>query len=111
MDTQTVTNFLAMHASAFPPQSYQLLKDRLLSMDDEQFAYAMGKGVKSPVIAFVLSFFVGSLGVDRFYIGDILLGLLKLLTLGGLGIWWLIDLFVIMGATRRKNFMNIMQVP
>ena len=41
----------------------------------------------------------GYLGIDRFLIGDTGLGIAKLLTCGGLGVWTIIDWFLIMGAT------------
>ncbi len=50
---------------------------------------------KGYVITWVLSYFLGGLGVDRFYLGRIPTGVVKLLTGGGLGVWSLIDLFLI----------------
>lgn len=48
----------------------------------------------------IVSILVGYLGIDRFIMGHVGLGLLKLFTVGGCGIWWLIDVILI--ATKHK---------
>jgi hypothetical protein len=54
---------------------------------------------KDFLVALLLSIFVGTFGVDRFYLGYTLLGILKLITAGGCGVWWLIDVILIATKT------------
>jgi TM2 domain-containing membrane protein YozV len=58
----------------------------------------------------IISIVIGSLGIDRFMIGDTTLGIIKLITCGGLGIWTIVDWFLIMGATKEKNTENLARV-
>ncbi|OJU40151.1 MAG: hypothetical protein BGN97_13955 [Microbacterium sp. 69-10] len=55
------------------------------------------------LVTWLLSLLVGVFGVDRFYLGKIGTGLLKLFTLGGLGVWWLVDLIVILAGGMRDK--------
>ncbi|HEY4695970.1 MAG TPA: TM2 domain-containing protein [Candidatus Hydromicrobium sp.] len=55
-------------------------------------------------LTLVMSIVFGQLGVDRFMMGHIGLGILKLITFGGFGVWWIIDVILI--ATRYK-FNNV----
>lgn len=61
-------------------------------------------GTKSFLVTWLLSLLLGIFGVDRFYLGKVGTGIIKLLTFGGLGVWYLIDLIMVLaGAMRDKN--------
>ena len=76
------------------------LKRELSSEEKTQFDLQYAQNGKNPTIALIIGLFFEMVGIDRFYIGDIGLGILKLITFGGLFIWGIIDLFLIMGAAR-----------
>ena len=79
------------------------LKKDLSNDERMQFDMQMASQRKNPTTALILSLFLGWLGIDRFYVGHTVFGFLKLLTLGGLLIWAILDLLLIMGVTRRQN--------
>jgi len=54
----------------------------------------MSKEWRDSLATMLLSWILGELGMDRFYRGQIGLGVLKLLTAGGAGIWWLVDAII-----------------
>lgn len=59
---------------------------------------------KDQLVAFLLCLFVGSLGIHRFYLGYYRIGILQLITLGGFGIWTIIDLILLFtGDLQPKN--------
>jgi len=59
---------------------------------------------KSWLATLLLSIFLGELGIDRFYLGKVGTGILKLITFGGFGIWWLVDIILtIAGAATDKE--------
>lgn len=61
------------------------------------------EGQRHFLAAFFLSFMWGTFGVDRFYLGKIGTGALKLLSFGGFGVWTIIDLALIMSGTMRDK--------
>jgi TM2 domain-containing membrane protein YozV len=70
--------------------------------------YQAPKSDKDFAATVLLCFFVGVFGIHRFYVGKTMTGIIQLLTLGGLGIWALVDLImIIMGNFKDKNGLPI----
>ena len=67
------------------------------------FLTAFQASEKNPVVLYGFNIWLGFLGIDRFLVGDILAGVLKLITFGGFGIWVIVDYFLIGSRARQKN--------
>jgi uncharacterized membrane protein YccF (DUF307 family) len=64
-------------------------------------------GSKSQITALLLCFFLGGIGIHRFYLGYTLIGVLQIITLGGLGIWTLIDFIrILLGKLKPADGSN-----
>lgn len=85
-----------------------LVREKLLAMPDEKYVMVSSVDYKDPTTLLIVSLFLGTLGVDRFMIGNVGLGVLKLLTGGCCGILTIIDWFTIMNKTKEVNFTKLM---
>ncbi len=103
MDAQKVDMFLVTNTKNFRPELLPQIRERLLALDDNRWNTVLSIPLKDTLVAQIISFMAGTLGIDRFYIGDVGLGVAKLLTCGGFGIWAIVDWFLITDAARDKN--------
>ena len=103
MDAQKVDMFIMSNGKFFESHQMNMIRERLLALDDSKWAMLSTTQFKDPTTTLIVSILAGSLGIDRFMIGDTGLGVGKLLTCGGLGVWAIVDWFLIQGATKEKN--------
>ncbi len=114
MDQSKVDMFLMNSSKFFEQAHIPMVREKLLNADESQFNTLMTTQFKDPTMILIVSILAGSLGIDRFMIGDTGMGVGKLLTCGGFGIWAIVDWFMIMPATRQKNvlkFRNALALP
>ena len=92
MDAQKVDMFIVTNGKFFRPEIVPQIREKLLSLDESKWVMLQTIQFKDPTTSLLISIFAGHLGIDRFYIGDV-----------GMGIWTIVDWFLIMDATRDKN--------
>jgi hypothetical protein len=109
MESQKVDMFIMTNAKFLEGYQLNMVRERLLALDDSKWAMLSSIQFKDPTTSLIVSLLAGSLGIDRFIIGDVGLGIGKLLTCGGFGIWTIVDWFLIQKATREKNMEKIQQ--
>jgi TM2 domain-containing membrane protein YozV len=110
MEKQKVEMFLMSYGKYFEGYQLSSINDKLSKLDDSKFVQLQSINLKDPTTVLIISILGGAFGIDRFFIGDVGLGVTKLLTCGGLGIWQIVDWFLIMGRTREVNMQRIQQI-
>jgi len=110
MDAQKVDMFIMTNSKFFESHQMTFIREQLINMDETKWPIVSTMQFKDPTTSIIVSILAGGIGIDRFMIGDTGLGVGKLLTCGGLGIWTIIDWFMIQGATREKNMQKLQQV-
>lgn len=110
MDSQKVDMYLMTNSKYFDQDQLPNIKARLKEVEEDRWDAIQFIQYKDPTTSIIISVVIGELGIDRFYIGDVGLGIAKLLTCGGLGIWYIVDWFLIMGSTRDRNLAKLNEV-
>lgn len=110
MEKSKVDQFVMTNADKFPEFAQIQIREKLEKMDDDRSNQLLTVSWKTPLTTFLLAFFLGGFGADRFYLGQTGLGVVKLLTCGGAGIWAFIDLFTAFGRTKTFNINRFMML-
>ena len=98
MTQEQVNLFLAVRGKYFEPEHLPYIREQLLATDESKVQALNYLEFQDPTLLLIVSI-----------LGDTTMGVLKLITGGGCGIWAIVDLFLIMGLTRKKNFFTLDQ--
>ena len=110
MDANQIDQFLALNSENLPEERLNEIRELLATADDNKVNLLNATPLKGKTMMLLISVFLGSYGVDRFMLGDTTMGVIKLLTCGGCGIWTIIDWFSIINKTKEYNYKKIIEV-
>lgn len=108
MEKEKIDQFMMINGEKFPAMMQGQVREKLSTLDEDKVNMLMAVDWKSPMVGFLFAFFLGGLGVDRFWLGQTGLGIAKIITCGGVWIWYIIDLFTAHKRTREYNFNKLM---
>ena len=107
MEKSKIDLYLTTNAKFFEASDIPLIRQKLETASDESLVALQAADLKDPTTILIISIFLGSLGVDRFMVGDTGMGILKLLTGGVCGILTIIDWFTISKKAKKLNLAKI----
>lgn len=110
MDKQKIDLYLTTNAKYFEASAIPIIRQKLENASDETFLTVQATELKDPTTILLISIFLGSLGIDRFMLGDVGMGVLKLLTCGLCGILTIIDWFTVSKKTKQLNLSKISMI-
>lgn len=107
MKPELVQAFLLKNGECFDMMALQEVQSKLSELDDSKSALLMGLSLQNPTLILIIAIL---LGWERFFLDDIGLGLVKVITCYGCGIWWLIDIFSAQRRTYEYNYKKFIEV-
>lgn len=107
MEKSKVDMFIGLNVENFNPQDLVAIREKLEKMDEEKFYIIQGADFQKPSNILLIAIL---LGWERFWLDDVVLGIVKIITCYGCGIWWLIDIFSAKDRAKAYNFKKFMQL-
>lgn len=107
MEKSSIDLFVVSNADKFAPEAVPVLRQTLEKMDDNKFVMLQSVEFKNPTMILLIAIL---LGWERFFLDDIGMGVLKILTCGGFGIWYIIDMFTAIDRTKKYNYNRFVQM-
>lgn len=107
---ELVNNYIITNSKFYESTAIPYLRSEMLKMTYPQFQAMQMTEKKDPIILLLVSLLAGTFGIDRFLLGQVGLGVVKLITCGGFGIWTIIDWILIMGEAKKKNLESFNQI-
>jgi len=109
MEQSKIDMFIGTMVDKFLPEDIPVIKTQLEKLPDDKLLIVQSASYKNPTVVLVISLLLGGLGIDRFMLGQPLLGVLKLVTIGGFGILAIVDWFLVMKIVKKVNFQIFMR--
>lgn len=103
MENGAIASLVGQWNGKIPADSVYSLQEELKSVSDDKQMMLASLPLKSQIVGLILGLFLGFFGADRFYKGDIGLGIVKLLLCWvTLGIWGIVDLFLVWKGIQKR---------
>ena len=110
MKQDQIDMYIMTNQKYLPADKIVFIKQKMQEVDDEKFSLISALEYKDPMTILLVSIFVGSLGIDRFMLGDTGMGILKLLTMGLCGVLTIVDWFTVQKRAKDVNFQNLLMI-
>ncbi len=104
--TENINAFVAAKGDWFDASVLESVKTKLAGLSETSFTAAINEDYRDPDQMLIWAL----VGIDRFFLDDTVMGVIKVVTGGGFGIWWIIDLFSIKKRTLAYNYDLLMAI-
>lgn len=101
MEQSKIDIFMVTNGEKLPIAKRDFIIERLKALPDDKFLTLSCVSLKDPGTMLLISLLTGW---ERLFLDDIGLGILKIITCYGAGIWWLVDLFSVKERTQDYNY-------